>query len=297
MLDNTWGNKEQEYDTGAIRRMVEDAFDDEGLVNLCFDKFPPVYEKFADGQKKSERVRMLVDHARRNNLLNELLKCVEEANPNKYEEYRDKLVKERKSSEVKSRAGKQSAGEASPITFRNLEKMRDAVERLDTYVDLSYETLNVLEESDKFFKETQKFLDKYKPDDSVDNEWRRKGYSAIGELVLSLNLVSPKVNAYVKKLTTSKERFRKEDYDSVPEQADALGRARDATEEPRERLCKYGKQLAKQGPSASLRENIRGEVVELADAIQQMMKPVSEIRSALYGGMKHYVEELAGHVK
>jgi|GEM_PF-6652786 len=53
-------------DIKLLRRLVATAFDDEELTNLCFDHFRPVYENFATGLGKGEKVRQ--SPARRHSL-------------------------------------------------------------------------------------------------------------------------------------------------------------------------------------------------------------------------------------
>jgi len=79
------------YNFAAIRELVDTAFGDEELSTFCFDHFPSVYEQFTVGQTKGARVRMLVKHAQRQGLLDELLGWVREANPRRYSEFEPRL--------------------------------------------------------------------------------------------------------------------------------------------------------------------------------------------------------------
>ncbi|MDQ5825424.1 MAG: effector-associated domain EAD1-containing protein [Chloroflexota bacterium] len=79
------------YDFGEIRKLIIAALGDEELLDLSHDKFMEVYEQFTAGQSKGDRARMLLDYARRNNRVEELLARIQEANPNKYAEFEPKL--------------------------------------------------------------------------------------------------------------------------------------------------------------------------------------------------------------
>ncbi|MDQ5825423.1 MAG: effector-associated domain EAD1-containing protein [Chloroflexota bacterium] len=74
------------YDFRNVRTLIGAALGDSELQDLCFDYYPQVYEQFTAGQSKGDRVRMLLEHARRNNRVEELLARIQEANPNKYAE-------------------------------------------------------------------------------------------------------------------------------------------------------------------------------------------------------------------
>ncbi|MDQ5825427.1 MAG: tetratricopeptide repeat protein [Chloroflexota bacterium] len=79
------------YNLAAVRRMISDAFGSDELQDFCFDYFQEVYNDFADGQSKSDRVRMLIDYGLQHDLLEKLLVHVQEANPNKYAEFEPRL--------------------------------------------------------------------------------------------------------------------------------------------------------------------------------------------------------------
>jgi hypothetical protein len=77
----------------VLRELVNAALGDEELANFCFDYYPAVYEKFAAGQTRSARVRMLVEHAQRQNLIRELLQRIQERNPSQYASFKSRLTK------------------------------------------------------------------------------------------------------------------------------------------------------------------------------------------------------------
>lgn len=79
------------YDLSVVRKLIAAALEDEDLNILCLDHFPAVYEQFTVGQTKGQRVQLLIDHARRNGLLDELLDKVRQANPYQYAEFEPRL--------------------------------------------------------------------------------------------------------------------------------------------------------------------------------------------------------------
>jgi hypothetical protein len=79
------------YDTAVIRELLTVAFDDESLTILCYDHFHPVYEGFAVGMSKTQKVQALIEHCGRTNQFPDLLTHVQAANPTKYAEFEIRL--------------------------------------------------------------------------------------------------------------------------------------------------------------------------------------------------------------
>lgn len=50
---------------GDLRRQLNQRFDDAELDAFCLDHFPAVYDKFGRGQRKDEKINLLLDHCRR----------------------------------------------------------------------------------------------------------------------------------------------------------------------------------------------------------------------------------------
>ena len=50
---------------GALRRRLNQVFDDPGLDAFCLDHFPRIYDKFSRGMRKDEKINLLLDHCRR----------------------------------------------------------------------------------------------------------------------------------------------------------------------------------------------------------------------------------------
>lgn len=76
-----------EHDTVTIRRLLFDAFSDEELMAFCFDHFQSLYQDFASGMSKSEKVQRVLDYCARHGQFDRLLELVEEKNPYQYGRY------------------------------------------------------------------------------------------------------------------------------------------------------------------------------------------------------------------
>ncbi len=52
-------------DRAALRRRLDQTFDDPGLDAFCLDYFPEIYDRFSRGMRKDEKMTLLLDHFRR----------------------------------------------------------------------------------------------------------------------------------------------------------------------------------------------------------------------------------------
>ncbi len=82
------------WDTGLIRQLLTEAFDDQDLTALCYDHFHPVYEKFGSKMGKGEKTQRLLEYCTRQNQLDTLLKLVEANNPSQYAHFAPRLRRE-----------------------------------------------------------------------------------------------------------------------------------------------------------------------------------------------------------
>lgn len=80
------------FDTAAVRELLMAAFSDEELTTFCYDNFRPVYEEFAGGMSRSQKVQRLVETCERKGQLAELLARVERLNPYQYGRFRSRLL-------------------------------------------------------------------------------------------------------------------------------------------------------------------------------------------------------------
>jgi hypothetical protein len=79
------------WDTAAIRDLLGAAFSDEELTTLCFDHFPAVYEEFAGGMSKRQKIQRLIDYCVRQERVETLLAVVERRNPAQYARFEPRL--------------------------------------------------------------------------------------------------------------------------------------------------------------------------------------------------------------
>lgn len=77
-----------------MRELVAAAFSDDDLKVFCSDNFSEVYNNFADGQSKSDRILELLDFVETHRGLKHLAGLVKEANPEKYKEFESRLTQE-----------------------------------------------------------------------------------------------------------------------------------------------------------------------------------------------------------
>ena len=67
------------------------AFSDEELMAFCYDNFRPVFEEFAMGMSRTQKVQLLAEHCVRRGQIAELLARVEQANPYQHGRFKDHL--------------------------------------------------------------------------------------------------------------------------------------------------------------------------------------------------------------
>jgi hypothetical protein len=79
------------WNTAALRDLLSAAFSDEDLTTLCFDHFRQVYEDFASGMSKGDKIQRLLDHCIRYEQVEALLVAVQKANPAQYRRFESSL--------------------------------------------------------------------------------------------------------------------------------------------------------------------------------------------------------------
>jgi hypothetical protein len=79
------------WNRSVVRQLLTDAFSDEELTTLCFDRFHQVYEDFASGMSKSDKVLRLLDYCIRREQVEVLLVAVQQANPAQYRRFEGQL--------------------------------------------------------------------------------------------------------------------------------------------------------------------------------------------------------------
>jgi hypothetical protein len=79
------------YNLAAVRELLLAAFGDEEFLIFCADHFPTVRQQFTTGQTQSQRVQLLVEHADRYGLLDDLLAKIKAANSYQYDRFAPRL--------------------------------------------------------------------------------------------------------------------------------------------------------------------------------------------------------------
>lgn len=74
---------QNEQDTFEIRRLLTEAFGDEGFTFFCYDHFRDVHRQFSAGMTRPAKIQLLIDHCDGHNLFDRLLSLVRKANPAK----------------------------------------------------------------------------------------------------------------------------------------------------------------------------------------------------------------------
>lgn len=67
-----------------IRRFLTEAFSDEELTTLCFDRFRPVYDTFAGGMTKGQKIQILIEHCERHDEWPALLSALQRERPTQF---------------------------------------------------------------------------------------------------------------------------------------------------------------------------------------------------------------------
>jgi hypothetical protein len=80
------------YNTGAIRQLLTNAFDDESFGFFCDDYFPEVKVQFAQGMSFPSKVQRLIEHCRQHLVFPRLLDLIKQERPAAYEQVKNQLV-------------------------------------------------------------------------------------------------------------------------------------------------------------------------------------------------------------
>mgnify|MGYP001277081078 CR=1 FL=1 len=85
------GPTEFSWNSASVRELLKAAFTDDELNNMCFDYFQPVYNTFAAGMSKTQKIQSLLEYCIRHSQLEKLLSLVRENNPAQYARYKNRL--------------------------------------------------------------------------------------------------------------------------------------------------------------------------------------------------------------
>jgi sulfatase modifying factor 1 len=70
--------------TTDVRQFLTETFSDEELSTLCFDYFRDVYDDFASGMTKGQKIQILIERCERHGVLPNLLAAIQRARPEQY---------------------------------------------------------------------------------------------------------------------------------------------------------------------------------------------------------------------
>jgi hypothetical protein len=87
-------DKTQSHDTAEIRSLMAAAFDDVGLIALCLDEFPKLYNSLGRGLRKDEIINVIIDYFQRRKDFTPLLAAVKEREPELYVSFEASLLVE-----------------------------------------------------------------------------------------------------------------------------------------------------------------------------------------------------------
>jgi len=71
--------------TADIRKFLVESLNDEELSTLCFDYFRDVYNDFASGMIKGQKIQLLIERCERRGVFSNLLAAIQRARPEQYE--------------------------------------------------------------------------------------------------------------------------------------------------------------------------------------------------------------------
>ncbi|TME05915.1 MAG: toll/interleukin-1 receptor domain-containing protein [Chloroflexi bacterium] len=77
----------RQYDTSVIRKMLDEAFDSDELMDFLFDHFRPLYDRLDPGITKRLTIQKLIAYAEEQNLLESLLDYVARKKPRQYRRF------------------------------------------------------------------------------------------------------------------------------------------------------------------------------------------------------------------
>jgi Effector-associated domain 7 len=81
-----------DYNSENIRDLLKACFDDGTLTYFCFDHFREVHDAFTNTMDKLAKIQQLIEYCFRKLLTKDLLAKIEEYFPERYHEYKNKLI-------------------------------------------------------------------------------------------------------------------------------------------------------------------------------------------------------------
>lgn len=80
------------YNQQAVREMLSAAFNAGDVRTMAFDLFPQLYSDFGSGISKTDMIQQLVDNARRNGRVAEIIEYVKKNNEYQYKQFAHQLM-------------------------------------------------------------------------------------------------------------------------------------------------------------------------------------------------------------
>lgn len=124
-----------DYNSAAIRKLLQDALSEEELTSLCYDYFRPVYDQFSTGMSRLQKAQRLIEYCERREQLGALLARVREINPNQVRKVEASL-----GGPVAPPAASPAPVPPPPAADRSAD-----LEHIHSLLDIKQRRLNVLE--------------------------------------------------------------------------------------------------------------------------------------------------------
>lgn len=80
------------YNISSIRQLLNAALSDEDLSVLCYDFFRPVYDQFAVGMSRAQKIQRLIEYCERYEQFDRLLAKLKDLNPKQYQKFASSLT-------------------------------------------------------------------------------------------------------------------------------------------------------------------------------------------------------------
>lgn len=84
-------SEQKKIDSAVLRDLLTDAFSDEELQDLAFDRFPGVYDEFGSGMSKKAKVSRVISYCTRQVRLDDLLVEIKVRNPSQFTRFEGNL--------------------------------------------------------------------------------------------------------------------------------------------------------------------------------------------------------------
>lgn len=83
--------KSKRYNTAAIRKLLNEAFEDEDLMSFVYDYFLPLYEQIIPSMTKNQKIQKIIEYADGEKQFDQLLDQIARERPRQYRRFADQL--------------------------------------------------------------------------------------------------------------------------------------------------------------------------------------------------------------